>query len=98
MNGLLLTLLVLGLLALGARLFVVVGALTALAFVLYVDGGHIDPASLVRLVNKMENLTTKNLFLSIPFFVAAGTIMASGGIAARLIEIARQQAPELVAK
>lgn len=76
------------LMLLGARLFVVVGAGTMLSFIL-IAGEGLSPEGLVRIVNKMESLTTKNVFLSIPFFVAAGTVMTRGGMAARLIAIAR---------
>ena len=76
------------LLLVGARLFVVVGAAALLSFVLLVDHG-IDAASLLRIPAKMESLTTKNIFLSIPFFVSAGTVMTRGGIAVRLIAVAR---------
>ncbi len=76
------------LLLLGARLFVVVGLATMLCFSLVLGEG-LDPDKLVRIVNKMEGLTTKNVFLSIPLFVAAGTVMTRGGMAARLIRIAR---------
>lgn len=72
----------------GARLFVVVGAGTMLSFIL-IAGEGLSTEGLVRIVNKMESLTTKNVFLSIPFFVAAGTVMTRGGMAARLIAIAR---------
>lgn len=89
MNWALILGLIVVLLLIGARLFVVVGAATALAFVLFVSSGHVDSDTLVRLVNKMENLSTKNVFLSIPFFVTAGTIIAGGGIAHRLIAVAR---------
>lgn len=75
------------LLLLGARLFVVVGLATMLCFSLILGEG-LDPDKLVRIINKMEGLTTKNVFLSIPMFVAAGTVMTRGGMAARLIRIA----------
>ena len=79
---------VLLLLLTGARLFVVVGVATLLCFALVLGEG-IDPDKLVRIINKMEGLTTKNVFLSIPLFVAAGTVMTRGGMATRLIRIAR---------
>ncbi len=75
------------LLLMGARLFVVVGLATMLCFSLILGEG-LDPDKLVRIINKMEGLTTKNVFLSIPMFVAAGTVMTRGGMAARLIRIA----------
>ena len=76
------------LLLMGARLFVVVGVATMLCFALILGEG-VDPDKLVRIVNKMEGLTTKNVFLSIPMFVAAGTVMTRGGIAARLVRVAK---------
>jgi C4-dicarboxylate transporter DctM subunit len=76
------------LMLLGARLFVVVGVATLLSFVLIVGEG-LDPGKLVRIVNKMEGLTTKNVFLSIPLFVAAGTVMTRGGMAGRLVDVVR---------
>ncbi len=79
---------VLALVLLGARLFVVVGVATMLCFVL-IAGEGVSGEGLVRIVNKMESLTNKNVFLSIPFFVGAGTVMTRGGMAARLIRIAR---------
>lgn len=78
---------VLALVLLGARLFVIVGVGTALCFLLLTD----DPAqlsSLDRIVTKVEGLTTKNVFLSIPFFMAAGAVMTRAGIAQRLIALA----------
>jgi C4-dicarboxylate transporter DctM subunit len=80
--------LVLVLMLLGARLFVVVGLATMLCFALIVGTG-VDVDQLVRIVNKMEGLTTKNVFLSIPLFVGAGTIMTRGGMAARLVKLVR---------
>ncbi len=79
---------VLVLLLTGARLFVVVGVATLLCFALIVGEGA-EVTKLVRIINKMEGLTTKNVFLSIPLFVAAGTVMTRGGMATRLIRIAR---------
>ena len=75
------------LLLLGARLFVVVGLATMLCFALVLGEG-LDPDKLVRIINKMEGLTTKNVFLSIPMFIAAGTVMTRGGMATRLVRIA----------
>ena len=86
--GVLVLLGVLVLVLMGARLFVVVGVATMMSFMLVLGEG-INPDGLVRIINKMESLTTKNVFLSIPFFVAAGTVMTRGGMAARLIRIAR---------
>ncbi len=87
MNGIILLGAIIALALLGSRLFVVVGVATALCFILYVgEAGTLQ--SLDRMVVKMESLTTKNVFLSIPFFIAAGAIMTKGGIAKRLTDLA----------
>ncbi len=80
---------VLALALMGSRLFVIVGVATALSFVLFV-GGDDTVLQLDRIVTKMESLTGKNVFLSIPFFVASGAIMTKGGIAKRLTDLARE--------
>ena len=72
----------------GARLFVIVGVATALSFYLYTDQ-YKTMEALLLIVEKVEGLTTKNLFLSLPFFIAAGVVMTQGGIARRLIAVAR---------
>jgi C4-dicarboxylate transporter DctM subunit len=87
-NGLILLAAILALALLGSRLFVVVGVATALCFGLYVEADD-TTVQLVRIVNKMESLVTKNVFLSIPFFIASGAIMTRGGIAKRLTDLAR---------
>lgn len=88
MNGLILLGVIVALALLGSRLFVMVGISTALCFLLYV-GGDDQLMQLDRIVTKMESLTTKNVFLSIPFFIAAGAIMTKGGIAKRLTDLAQ---------
>ncbi len=88
MNGLILCVAIVVLILLGSRLFVIVGVATALCFALFTE--HTDTLlQLDRIVTKMEGLTTKNVFLSIPFFIAAGAIMTKGGIAKRLTDLAR---------
>lgn len=88
MSALALFLVMAGLALLGSRLFVIVGVATALCFLLFT--GDTEPVTqLDRIVTKMESLTTKNVFLSIPFFVASGSIMTRGGIARRLTDLAR---------
>jgi C4-dicarboxylate transporter DctM subunit len=77
-----------GLALAGARLFVVVGVATAMCFLLF-TGDTETLIQLDRIVTKMESLTTKNVFLSIPFFIASGAIMTKGGIARRLTDLAR---------
>lgn len=74
------------LLALGVPLFVVIGTAAAVAFGVYAGQGGID--GLQVLIVKMVSLTTKNVFLAIPFFVVSGAIMSAGSIAARLVALA----------
>ena len=84
-----LVLVVMAVLALmGSRLFVIVGVATMMCFAFVLDGDD-TLIQLARIVTKMESLTTKNVFLSIPFFISAGAIMTKGGIARRLTELAR---------
>ena len=88
MTGLLVVFVMLALALMGSRLFVVVGVATALCFVFFTGEGD-SIVQLDRIVTKMESLTTKNVFLSIPFFIASGAIMTRGGIATRLTDLAR---------
>jgi C4-dicarboxylate transporter DctM subunit len=74
------------LLALGVPLFVVIGTIAAIAFSLYAGHGGID--GLQVLIVKMTSLTSKNVFLAIPFFVMSGAIMSAGSIARRLVAVA----------
>jgi C4-dicarboxylate transporter DctM subunit len=89
MNALILLSVMIALMLMGSRLFVVVGVATMLCFVLYAGGDVPTLVQLDRIVTKMESLTTKNVFLSIPFFIASGSIMTRGGIARRLTDLAR---------
>ncbi len=74
--------------SLGTRLFVIVGTTTILCFLL-LTGEEQSFLSLERIISKIEGLTTKNVFLSIPFFVASGAVMTRAGIAQRLIDLAQ---------
>ena len=76
------------LVALGAPLFVIMGGATALCFMLFLpDYG--DLSKLTVLVQSMESLLDKPEFAAIPLFMASGAIMTSGGIAHRLVDVAR---------
>ena len=79
-------LVVVGLLAFGVPLFVVIGVTAAFAFTLYAGHGGWD--GLQILIVKMTSLTSKNVFLAIPFFVLSGAIMSAGSIARRLVAVA----------
>jgi C4-dicarboxylate transporter DctM subunit len=74
------------LLALGVPLFVVIGVAAALAFGIYAGQAGLD--GLQVLIVKMTSLTSKNVFLAIPFFVISGAIMSAGSIAGRLVAVA----------
>jgi C4-dicarboxylate transporter DctM subunit len=79
---------VLVLVLLGAPLFVVMGGATALCFLLFLpDYGELS--KLTVLVQSMESLLDKPEFAAIPLFMASGAIMTTGGIAQRLVNIAR---------
>lgn len=78
----------LGTALLGAPLFAVMG-LTTVALFYSFGGAHYEHVQGYQsLVLAMTDLTTKNVFLAIPFFVAAGSVMTEGGIAKRLIRLA----------
>jgi C4-dicarboxylate transporter DctM subunit len=74
------------LLALGVPLFTVIGWTAAAAFLLYAGAGGLG--GLEVLIVKMVSLTTKNVFLAIPFFVVSGAIMSEGSMARRLVDVA----------
>jgi len=72
----------------GAPLFVIMGSATALSFYWFTDDhGTLD--SLLVILQATENLVTRQEFLAIPLFMASGAIMTTGGIASRLVTIAR---------
>lgn len=72
----------------GAPLFVIVGVVTGVSFVEYTDtvAGFFD---LGHLIEPLEELLGKDAFLAIPLFIASGAIMTSGGLARRLVAVAR---------
>lgn len=77
-----------GLVLIGAPLFVIVGSGTALSFTLFVEG-HGQLKDLLPLTQAMEGLLKRQEFLAVPLFMASGAIMTSGGMARRLIDVAR---------
>jgi C4-dicarboxylate transporter, DctM subunit len=80
--------LILALALLGAPLFVIIGAATGAAFFIYtevIDGFW----SLGVLVDPIEELLGMDPFLAIPLFIASGAIMTKGGMADRLVAVAR---------
>jgi len=73
--------------AIGAPLFVIVGAITALSLTLFTDFSRLEDMRV--LIQHMEGLATRQEFLAIPLFMASGAIMTAGGIARRLVELMR---------
>ena len=73
---------------LGEPLFVMLGGVATLCFVLVGEEYRTLNGLQVFLV-EIANLSTKNVLLAIPFFVVSGSIMTAGSIAGRLIAFAR---------
>ncbi len=75
-----------GMLLLSVPLFVLIGFLTCLGYVLWGDvQGFLD----VTIIENIRELTDKPPLLAIPFFVLSGAIMSRGAIAGRLVNVAR---------
>ncbi len=83
---------------LGSPLFIIIGVLAAMCFLIYGEGYTVDPCLTLSpeticgfdtFPAKMADLTTKNVLLAIPFFVVSGAIMSAGDIANRLVNFAR---------
>ncbi|KIG18739.1 TRAP-type C4-dicarboxylate transport system, large permease component [Enhygromyxa salina] len=73
---------------LGMPLFVIIGVLAILCFMLLgEDYRGLDTLDL--LPEKAAEMMSKEVLLAIPFFVASGSIMSAGGIAQRLVDFAR---------
>lgn len=97
--GLVLLLAMVVMISLGSPLFMIIGTLAGLCFLMYSDGyddwgacATLDSASFCGYDSfpaKMAGLTTKNVLLAIPFFVVSGAIMSAGDIANRLVGFAR---------
>jgi C4-dicarboxylate transporter DctM subunit len=87
--------------ALGSPLFVIIGVVATMCFLLFGDGYDdfgacqgLDAESdevckFDDVPAKISALTTKNVLLAIPFFVVSGAIMSAGDIANRLVAFAR---------
>ncbi|MFN3197929.1 MAG: TRAP transporter large permease [Bradymonadia bacterium] len=86
MTTLIIVLALVGLLLVSVPLFVIIGVITVLGFVLT---GHASGLMDVELVEYMRELTGKPPLLAVPFFVLSGTIMSHGAIASRLVGVAR---------
>jgi C4-dicarboxylate transporter DctM subunit len=83
MTALLIAAAALLLLGLGAPLFVALAVATLACLQLLGDG------LLTAMIADMFNAVNKEVLLAIPFFVFAGALMTEGGIARRIIDVAR---------
>jgi C4-dicarboxylate transporter DctM subunit len=72
----------------GSPLFVIVGAATGVAFIVYTPDVH-QLADLAWVIDPFEELMGKDQFLAIPLFVGAGALMTEGGMARRLVAFTR---------
>ncbi len=72
----------------GAPLFVIVGGITALCFYLYTIDIH-SFGDFGWIIEPLEELLGKDPFLAIPLFIASGAVMTAGGLARRLVDVAR---------
>ncbi len=97
-GGVLLLAALAAMIALGSPLFVIIGVLAALSFLLYGDDytfsscATLDQDSICgfeTFPSKMAELSKKPVLLAIPFFVVSGAIMSAGDIANRLVAFAR---------
>jgi C4-dicarboxylate transporter DctM subunit len=77
----------LGLAVFGAPLFVIVAVITSMCWWLY-QGSH-TMTELSRVVEPLARLITQDAFMAIPLFIGAGAIMTEGGLAKRLVDVAR---------
>jgi C4-dicarboxylate transporter, DctM subunit len=82
-------LVIIGLAIIGAPLFVIVGAGTGAAFIDFTNTVHSFGDLGGKLINPFETLMGKDQFLAIPLFIASGAIMTEGGMARRLVDVAR---------
>ncbi len=78
-----LVLVVLGLFALRQNVLVVLGVVTAFAYLVYGDG------QVANIVIDAWDALNKEVLLSIPLYILAGNIMSQGSMAARLIRLMR---------
>ncbi len=97
-GGLLLLAALAAMVGLGSPLFVIIGVLAALSFMIYGDDYTVGSCATLSLDTvcgfetfpaKMAELADKPVLLAIPFFVVSGAIMSAGDIANRLVAFAR---------
>lgn len=97
-GGLMLLLALAAMVGLGSPLFVIIGVLAALSFLIYGDGYSIGSCATLSedsicgfetFPSKMAELSKKPVLLAIPFFVVSGAIMSAGDIANRLVMFAK---------
>jgi C4-dicarboxylate transporter DctM subunit len=77
----------LALVLIGSPLLTIMGGATLLLFAIFMPE-YRDVENLLIVIQKSEDLFTKQEFLAIPLFTISGAIMTAGGIAKRLISVA----------
>lgn len=77
----------LALAVIGAPLFVIVAAITALCWWLYQDIDGVRGLAII--VKPLSKLIEEDAFMAIPLFIGAGAIMTEGGLAKRLVDVMR---------
>lgn len=78
---------IVGLIAVGAPLYVLIGALTM--YLLLAGGVFSDFRLLTSVIEQTRGLADQPVLLAIPFFVISGALMTEGDIAQRLIDFAQ---------
>ena len=68
---------------LGSPLFVLIGVLTVLSYVLWADVGDIIDRG--TLIERIRTLSDSPTLLAIPLFIMSGTVMSKGQISVRLV-------------
>ena len=72
---------------LGSPLFVLIGVLTVLSYILWADVGDIIERG--TLIERIRTLSDSPTLLAIPLFIMSGTVMSKGQISVRLVEWAK---------
>ena len=82
-------LIIVALALIGAPLFVIVGGATGAAFIEFTREIHSFGDLGAKLINPFESLMGKDAFLAVPLFIASGALLTEGGMARRLVDLAR---------
>ncbi len=88
MITLLLIILIMMLLLMGMPMFSVLGGITLFCFYFLTDD-HTSLSDYQIFIEKIFELTDKNVLLAIPFFIVSGTFMTHGAMSNKLVNIAK---------